>query len=205
MNAIESALKTVLSSVSENLAKDIRKELSGNEAFSEYFRQASGAEIINDVLGGAEYSQEISSITTNDLTAIQRSLRNTYSVEQTEGGTFNVLYPSGGVVGTYSTEELANRMARAFEAGKASMIYSANFQVTRTPESEQALRQEGFTEADIDAAFLKQEENKAKSQNILQKMLLTELNTLQTSGKRDQALSFYRSFVPNNLIETFAF
>ena len=59
MNAIESALKTVLSSVSESLAKDIRKELSGNEAFSEYFRQASGAEIITDVLGGVKYSQEI--------------------------------------------------------------------------------------------------------------------------------------------------
>lgn len=205
MNAIETALKTVMSAVSEDLAKDIRRELSTNESFAQFFDAATNAVSATQTLDVAEFSQIQISPSANDLTTIQRSLRNTYSVEQSEGGMFNVLYPSGGVIGTYDSEVFANRMARAFEAGKASMIYSANFQVARTTESEETLRKEGFTEADIDAAFLTQEANKAKSQNILRNMLITEFNTLETGSKREQAVSFYRSIVPNNLLETFAF
>lgn len=205
MNAIETALKTVMSAVSEDLAKDIRRELSTNESFAQFFDAATNAESATQTLDAAQFSQIQISPSANDLTTIQRSLRNTYSVEQSEGGMFNVLYPSGGVIGTYDSEVFANRMARAFEAGKASMIYSANFQVARTTESEETLRKEGFTEADIDAAFLTQEANKAKSQNILRNMLITEFNTLETGSKREQAVSFYRSIVPNNLLETFAF
>lgn len=126
------------------------------------------------------------------LTSLQRSLRDSYSVIKAPDGRFSVTYPKGGVVGTYETEALAERMATVLEAGKASMIHSANVSIERDPNVEQQLRDMGFSESQIEAAYENQYENRENARTILTRMLETEAGKSQAGLSLENIASFYR-------------
>jgi|AntAceMinimDraft_12_1070368.scaffolds.fasta_scaffold11547_6 hypothetical protein len=178
-----SVLNSIFSNVSDNLANSLRTELAKDDSFAKLFEDASSE------LGAPANQMATPSLAvmpqleTDDLVSLQRSLMNSYSVQENENGNFNVLYPTGGIIGSYTTEALAQRMARTFEAGKASMIYSANFKINRTEEVEGELREQGLSSVQIDAAFLKQKQNQEKAQSTLEAMVAMELSKTDDAAK----------------------
>jgi hypothetical protein len=138
-----------------------------------------------------------------DLPALQSSIRNTYKVAPTSDGQFAVLFPNGGKIGTYASEEWAQRMARALEAGKASMIHAAHFKVERTDAVINVLRNEGFSDAQIDAAFIDQSVHQFKAADTLRSMIEHEILTAPSLDQRETALSHYRVILPTRVITDF--
>jgi len=128
-----------------------------------------------------------------NLASLQRSIRDSYSVTKAPDGRFTVTYPNGGVVGTYDTEAKAERMATVLEAGKASMIHSANVSIERDPIAEEELRGLGFSALQIEAAYEKQYENRQNARTILTRMLETEAGKSQSGLSLENIASFYRA------------
>jgi len=122
--------------------------------------------------GGVAYMQDGG----DPLTAIQKSLRGAYTVGQDESGNFVIRTPSGGVIGqSYSDPAMAERMARALAAGKASMTYSASRDIAPPSAAEISdLRSEGFSSSDIDAALASQIANRERARVTLARMLEDE-------------------------------
>lgn len=178
-----SVLNSIFSNVSDNLANRLRTELAKDDSFAKLFEDASLKLDAPTVEVPAASVTVMPERETHDLVSLQRSLRNTYSVQENANGNFDVLYPTGGIIGSYTTDALAQRMARTFEAGKASMIYSANFKINRTEEVEGELREQGLSNVQIDAAFLKQKQNKEKAQSTLEAMISMELSKIDDDKK----------------------